>query len=394
MTYKLKIFTDCSVFDSETGEFRPAVMAVNGDRILRIITDEELASAADSLPEGDVISLGGSYVIPGLVDVHTHGRGGFDFNTASPEDYDSIALSYAKAGTTAVMPTLASAPVESLDASVKALGEYKNVPGSAAFVGIHLEGRYLSHSKRGAHPEKLLSAPSVEEICRFKDLGGDKRMRLTIAPELEGAEEMIKAATAMGITVSAGHTDANYKQLVEAVKNGVTGFTHTYNCMRPLHHRDPGGAGAALFCDDAYAEFICDGEHICPEMIRLSAWTKDPDHFVLITDSMEAAGCPEGEYSIAGLPVIVKDGRAVNIEGALAGSILDMFTGLVKFMEFTEYPLEEALPFATEIPAKMIGADDEVGALKEGLRADFIVIDDIHAPAIRKIFAGGEEVIR
>lgn len=379
----LRIYTDCLVYDTDTKSFIEASIVVNGDRI------EDVIKAGSALPKGEVISLGGKYVIPGLVDVHSHGRGGFDFNTASPEDYKKIALSYARAGTTAVMPTLASAPFDSLEASVKAIAEYENTPGSAAFAGIHLEGRYLSLAKRGAHPEKLLSNPSSEEIKHFKTLAGDTRMRLSIAPEIEGSDDMIHTALDLGITVSAAHTDANYAELIHAAGEGVTGFTHTFNCMRPIHHRDPGGAGAALLCDSAYAEFICDGLHIAPEMILLSHKVKVPDKFVLITDSMEAAGCPDGEYSIAGLPVFVKDGKAVNVEGALAGSTLDMFTGLVNYMHFCSLSLEEALPKATVNPAKMICADDEFGSIATGRRADLIVISDPEKPVIDTVIAGG-----
>ncbi len=386
MDCKVKIYTDCHVYDTDRRAFIDASVAVHGDRITAVI------ESGNSLPEGETVSLGGKYLIPGLVDVHSHGRGGYDFNTASAEDYDVIALSYARAGTTAVMPTLASAPLDSLEYSVKAIADRDNIPGSAAFAGIHLEGRYLSLSKRGAHPEKLLSNPSSEEIRNFKTLAGDTRMRLSVAPEIEGSDDMIHTALELGITVSAAHTDANFAELSHAVDEGVTGFTHTFNCMRPIHHRDPGGAGAALLIDSAYAEFICDGMHIAPEMILLSNKVKNPDKFVLITDSMEAAGCPDGEYSIAGLPVFVKDGKAVNIEGALAGSTLDMFTGLVNYMKFCSVSLEEALPKATINPAKMIGADDEFGSIVSGRRADFIVINNPESPAIDTVIAGGKEV--
>lgn len=386
MDSKVKIYTDCHVYDTDGGTFIKASVVVVGDRIDSIVKD------GDPLPHGEIVFLGGKYVIPGLVDVHSHGRGGFDFNTASPEDYGAIAYSYAKSGTTAVMPTLASDTLDSLEASVKAIAEYENTPGRAAFAGVHLEGRYLSHAKRGAHPENLLSNPSADEIRSFKTLAGDTRMRLSIAPELDGSDDMIHTALELGVTVSAAHTDANYEQLIHAVDEGITGFTHTFNCMRPIHHRDPGGAGASLLCDKAYSEFICDGMHISPEMILLSHKVKAPDKFVLITDSMEAAGCPDGDYSIAGLPVIVKDGKAVNIEGALAGSTLDMFTGMVNYMRFCSIPLEEAIPKATINPAKMIGADGELGSIAPGKRADFIVICDPENPEIDTVIAGGKEV--
>ena len=324
--------------------------------------------------------------------MHTHGRGGYDFNTAPEEKYDEIARLYARTGATAIMPTLASAPFPSFEKSVAAICRRRNIPGAAAFAGVHLEGRYLSPAKRGAHALELLASPSEDELRRLKILAGDGRMRLSMAPELAGADSMIRTALELGVTVTAAHTDANYKELMHAISAGVTGFTHAFNAMRPIHHRDPGGAGAALLCDGAYAEFICDGEHIAPEIILLSHRVKPADKLVLITDSMEAAGCPDGEYSIAGLPVTVKGGRALNSEGALAGSTLELFTALKNYMKFCSVTLEEALPRATVNPAKMIGADNEFGSIASGRRADFIVLDHTSDPVVGAVYAGGAEV--
>lgn len=387
MDTKTTIFTDCNVYCSDSESFRAASVVVDGDTVTGIIGESY------PLPEGNVISLGGRYVIPGLVDVHSHGRGGYDFNTAMPEDYRRVALSYAEVGTTSVMPTLASAPFEALESSTKAIAEHENRSGEAAFLGVHMEGRYLSPKKRGAHASSLLAPPSADELRRLKYLAKDTRMRLSMAPELDGAAEMLAAALELGIPVTAAHTDADYAQLVSAVNAGVIGFTHTFNAMRPIHHRDPGGAGAALLCDSAYAEFICDGLHLAPEIILLSHRVKPHDKFVLITDSMEAAGCPDGEYFIAGLPVTVKNGTALNSEGALSGSTLDMFTALTNYMKFCSLSLEEALPTATLNPAKMIGADAYVGSVSVGRRADMIVLDSTSSPRICTVYAGGTEVI-
>lgn len=387
MDTKKTIFTDCCVYRTDSESFRAASVVVRGDTVTDIIEE------SSPLPEGDIISLGGRYVIPGLVDVHSHGRGGYDFNTAAPELYSKIAASYAEVGTTSVMPTLASAPFDSLESSTKAIAEHKSRSGEAAFLGIHLEGRYLSPKKRGAHAAELLAPPSADELRRLKYLAKDTRMRLSMAPELDGAAEMIGAAIELGIPVTAAHTDADYAQLVSAVDNGIIGFTHTFNAMRPIHHRDPGGAGAALLCDTAYSEFICDGMHLAPEIILLSHRVKPHDKFVLITDSMEAAGCPDGEYFIAGLPVTVKNGLALNTEGALSGSTLDMFTALTNYMSFCSLSLESALPTATVNPARMIGADGFVGSVDIGRRADMIILNSTSSPRIHTIYAGGAEVI-
>lgn len=383
------ILHGCDIYDSDYETFVHGAILIEDGKFARVMRTDDISL----FPEGvKKIDMTGKYVIPGLVDVHTHGRAGYDFNTAPAEKYDEIALSYARTGTTTLMPTLASATLESLECSTAAIAARKNIPGTAAFAGVHLEGRYLSPKKRGAHAPEFLSDPSAAEIRRFREIAPDTRMRLSMAPELPGGDDMIRAARELGVVVTAAHTDADFAQLSHAVALGVTGFTHTFNAMRPIHHRDPGGAGAALLFDECYAEFICDGHHIAPEIIKLSWRAKVPDRFVLITDSMEAAGCPDGEYSIAGLPVFVRDGLAVNNEGALAGSTLDLFTALKNFMKFCGLSLEEALPSATSNPARMIGAADECGSIREGARADFIVISDKDDPVIESVVAAGKTV--
>ncbi len=381
-----KVFKNCKIYDTDTKNFS------DGDIRIHDCIISEIGNV--STDGAEVINLGEKYVIPGLVDVHTHGRGGYDFNTIKKENFDDIAYSYASVGTTTVMPTLASDTLDSMMKSTSELSEYEAKPGLAAFVGTHLEGRYLSVKKRGAHAIELLSSPSADEIKEFNKLRGNKLLRLSVAPELEGSREMIKAALDCGVTVTAAHTDADGDELKRSLTWGITGFTHTYNCMRPIHHRDPGGAGVSLTADNAYSEFICDGFHICPDVIKLSYRAKDKEHFVLVTDSMEAAGCPDGQYSIGGLPVNVVDGKAVNSEGAIAGSTLDLFTAVVNLMKFCGITLEEALPCATVIPARMIGAENICGSLKQGMRADFIVIADRQNPVRECVYAGGTEVCK
>ena len=216
--------------------------------------------------------------------------------------------------------------------------------------------------------------------------------RWSAAPELSGVEDFAKYAQEKGIVLSIAHSDADFEHAEEAIERGAVSFTHTYNAMSPLHHRNPGCVGAALLNDKAYAELICDGFHSHPAMTRLLARMKPANKLVLITDSMEAAGLSDGAYSIAGIPVFVKNGQAVNSEGAIAGSTITLFGGLTNFMKFTGKTLEEALPCATENPARMVGAFEQIGSVAAGKRADFLLIENKEAPVLKSVICGGKTV--
>ncbi len=349
--------------------------------------------SGDPTKDTEIIDCAGSYIIPGLVDVHTHGRGGYDFNTADAVGCRAMRRSYAEVGTTTVLATLASAPKDALYASMEAIGQNRGTEnGLAHIAGIHLEGRYLNPLRRGAHDQKLLAPLDADEVLSFLDKMAPAPMRISAAFELEGSEDFLQAVLSRGAIATLAHSDATYDEAMSAVAKGVTGFTHTFNAMRPLHHREPGNVAASLLCDEAYTELICDGEHIHPAMIAMAARLKPQDKVVLITDSMEGAGCPDGSYEIAGLPVLVKNGKAVNEEGAIAGSTLDMFTALKNYMAFTGLSLEEALPAATANPAAMTGLTSLCGSIERGLRADLLILQDKNAPAPASVWIAGKKI--
>lgn len=378
------IFKNGLVYSSGMREFIHTDLLVRDGKIV----DTSFHGDADNMTVVDCSAL---YILPGLVDVHTHGRAGFDFNTADVNDIRTMRRSYAKAGTTTVMATLASAEMNSLVSSTKAIQQNRSFEdGLANIAGIHLEGRYLNPKKRGAHAENLIFPLNSSELTGLMELMLPTPVHISAAVELDGGEDFVKAALSPGATVSLAHSNATYEEAMQAIEWGVTGFTHTFNAMRPLHHREPGNSAASLLCDTAYSEFICDGEHIHPAMIKLASRMKPDDKLVLITDSMEATGCPDGEYSIAGQPVFVKNGRAVNIDGALAGSTLDLFTALVNYMKFADKTLEEAIPCATSNPAAMVGTDNICGSIREGLRADFIMLRDKSSPEIESVWIAGK----
>lgn len=384
------IFKGAMVYSSCGRRFSAAdIYTENG--IITNVSNEEITVSPDSA----VIDCTGKYIIPGLVDVHTHGRAGFDFNTADESGVRTMLASYAAAGTTTIMATLASATPDSLHASMEAIGKCRaSVPGTAGIAGIHLEGRYLNKKRRGAHAEALLAPLCADELEELIRRMLPLPVHVSAAYELEGGEEFVKRAVSLGATCGMAHSDATYAEAMDAVQWGATSFTHTFNAMRPIHHREPGNAIASLMCDSAYTELICDGEHVNPAMIALAYRTKPGDKLVLITDSMEATGCSDGTYEIAGLKVYVRNGKAVNEDGALAGSTLDLFKAMKNFMGFCGIPLEEAIPCATSNPAAMVGISDVCGQIKTGLRADFIVLSDRENPEIEAVYASGVKVER
>lgn len=383
-----KIFKGAAVYSSCSGAFHTADVYVRDGVIFEISREIKTVSS-----DAETVDCTGKYIIPGLVDVHTHGRAGYDFNTADAAGVKAMRKAYAAVGTTTVMATLASATLDSFHTSMDIIGkEREPVPGLATIAGIHLEGRYLNVKRRGAHAESLLAPLCADEAEDLIERMLPLPIHITAACELDGGEEFVRRVVSLGATCGMGHSDATYEESMKAAAWGVTSFTHTFNAMRPIHHREPGNMVASLLCDSAYTELICDGEHVHPAMIRMARRTKPADKLTLITDSMEAAGCCDGEYAIAGLKVFVKNGKAVNEDGALAGSTLDLFTALKNYMRFCNVSLEEALPCATLNPAAMVGVADRCGQIKEGLRADFIVLTDCLNPEIEAVYASGVKV--
>lgn len=382
-------FIGGKVFDSKTRTFVEATVICRDGMFESI--DRTCARPADC----DMKNMAGRYMIPGLVDVHTHGRGGYDFTGVNEETMNRLMRSYAVAGTTSVMATLASAKLPCLRDSIYIANNYRamgGAPGCANLIGVHLEGRYLNPEKRGAHPLPLLANPVREEYAELVSLMLPTPAHVSFAPELPGGKDFITYLKDLGVTVGIAHTSATYEESLHAVSMGATSFTHTFNAMAGLTHRSPGTVGAALACDSAYAELICDGFHVHPDVVKLVYRCKPKDRLVLITDSLEAAGCPDGTYGIAGLPVRVVNGRAINAEGAIAGSTLSMFAALCNLMRYAGISLEEALPAATINPARMVGADSLIGSIKAGKRADFIIIDDPKTPHVSSVYVGAEKI--
>lgn len=347
------------------------------------------------------VDLGGACVMPGLVDVHTHGRIGIaaDEYGITEEKVLTLAKSYAVCGTTSFMATFATVEPDWYDNAIDSItgarrSQDEKVCG-ANILGIHFEGRYLSPAKKGAHAPELLSSLDADElagfITRMRNGCPDMRFHVTCAPELEGGEAFTRRAVSMDATVGIGHSNATLDECKAALSWGATSFTHLYCAMSAMAHRAPGCVGAGL-SSDAYTELICDGFHVAPDVVKITQRTKSPDKLVVITDSIIAAGMPRGVYKMGPMVCDTTNGKVGLLEDGvtISGSIIDMFTALKNFAEFTELSLEEAIPYATKNPAEMVGVYSRVGSLEVGKNADFLVLGD-DKKTISHVFVRGEK---
>lgn len=297
-------------------------------------------------------------------DIHTHGAMGHDVMSASPADLSEMQQFLATRGVAHYLPTTVTAPIDAtlraLDALANAI-ESKPRDGEAQPVGIHLEGPFLSHAKRGVHPADELQPPSIELFDRFNQAARGHIRVLTIAPELPGALDLIAHATSQGVRASLGHTNALAAEACAAIAAGATSATHTFNAMRALDHREPGVLGVTLDDDRLFAELICDGVHVAPELVRLWLKAKGRDRAILVTDAMSAAGMPDGDYMLGNLIVSVANGRAflagdlTQGKETLAGSVLTMDRAVHNLQRFTGASLAEAARLASHNPAALLG---------------------------------------
>lgn len=346
-----------------------------------LVKESEIAEVGPDLrtPRGaEVINATGLHIAPGFIDVHIHGGLGQMFEFADADGYAKVAARLAESGITEFLATIAALPHDNALDAVTTATAFAGATGGAKMIGIHMEGPYLSPEAAGAQLVSAMRKPSLDELEEYQKVAGDLLKIMTLAPELEGGLEFISELRRRDIVAAAGHSNATFDRIKEAVQAGLTHISHTYNAMRPLHHREPGVVGAALAMDALTTELICDGHHVHPAAVSVVMRCKPHDKIVLVSDAVAALGLPEGDHDFLGIPVLVKDGavRMKNSEN-LAGSVLTLDVAIKNvFNWFADIPLREIFMMASLNPAKAIGMDSSKGQIAVGRDADIILVDE------------------
>lgn len=345
------------------------------------VVDGKFGKVYTELPEGfdgvEVIDYSHATLAPGFVETHIHGYRGNDVMDANFDGVKAMAKGLIETGVTSWLPTTLTSSTESLNEVCQLIGEHYQAAEGAKIQGIFLEGPYFTEKHKGAQNPAYMSDPIIEQLAHWQALSGGIVKKIAIAPERNGVAEFTEYAVNHGIKIGLAHSDATYAQAEAAVQKGASIFIHTYNGMSGLHHREPGMVGAAMTQPNVYAEVIADGHHVHPKAIDVLVKVRGVDQMILITDCMRAGGLGDCMSTLGEFEVEVKDGQARLVNGgSLAGSVLEMITAVKNVVNWNIVTLEEAVKMASLNPAKSVGIDDVCGAIREGLAADFLVIND------------------
>ncbi|GAA3767785.1 N-acetylglucosamine-6-phosphate deacetylase [Terriglobus aquaticus] len=360
---------------------------------------ERISTRAEAELPANTLDLGDATLAPGFLDVHVHGAGGRDVMEGTQDAVETTACMLARFGTTSFLATTVTAPIDHTLSALEALAdsiESEPTAAGARPIGIHLEGPFISHAKRGVHPVANILPPSIGLFDRFQQAARGHIRLMTIAPETEGATELIAHAAASGVRLSMGHSNATAAETRSGIATArraaptqAVSATHTFNAMRALDHREPGILGVTLDDADLFAELICDGIHTTPEAVRLWFRSKGENRAILVTDGMAATGMPDGDYKLGELDVTVRDGVCTS-SGVLAGSVLTMQRAVANLQAFTGASLATAVRLATHNPAALLGLADEQAGMVPGAEASFTVFDK--AGAFRGTVLRGEHL--
>lgn len=372
-----RVVTDYEVWND-------AAILIEGCMIREVSRDDALLDEAD-----EVRDYGDSFIMPGFIDLQVNGGFGVDLAT-EPDRAPEFSQKLLSTGTTSYMPTLISSPESLYEEALSGLDRVvAGDPGSGAeILGVHLEGPFISLEKRGAHAASYVRQADPDLLCRLMERGPVRMV--TLAPELEGAEELVSLAVSRGVVVSAGHSSATFEVAYEAFDHRVASVTHLFNAMGPMHHRQPGVAGAAFAHPRVVCGIIADGLHVHPEMVGLSFRMLGPDRTYLVTDATAATGMGPGEYALATRTVYQDANMARLGSGAIAGSLLTMSEAFQNILAFTGCTIAEAARMASTTPARLSGEGRRKGRLAPGYDADVTVLgSDL---AVEAVWKGGDEV--
>jgi N-acetylglucosamine-6-phosphate deacetylase len=376
------LFTDARLIGTPEPLSGPGWLATSGGTIaaLGAGTPDEARRAGRT-----VVDVRGQTLMPGFVDVHVHGAVGHEAMDGNADGLRAMAQFFASRGVTSFLPTTWTASRTSTLAALRAIAEARSFTGGARILGAHMEGPYLSPARCGAQDPSEIRGVDRDEAAAFLDTGAVRL--ITVAPEAEGADELLDECVRRGVTVSVGHTDATYEQVAAALTRGARHMTHTYNAMSPLRHRAPGAVGAALALSGFGAEVIADEVHVHPAAVHALVRARGADEVVLVTDAIRPTGTSTADGRLQGRPVAVRDGAVRFENGQLVGSVLTMDLALRNVLRITGRPLAELWPVASRNPASAAGVADRTGRLAPGLDADLVVLDEQHR-VVRTVVEG------
>jgi N-acetylglucosamine-6-phosphate deacetylase len=324
----------------------------------------------------EIIDLNGKMIMPGFIDLHVHGGGGSAFNSGNKQDYDRIIEYFISHGTTGLLATLAVDEKKKFLNSIRRISDYSRTGKYHNIVyGTHIEGPYLNRKMMGALNPSFMWKPDLKNWKVLSKTGNESIKMMTIAPELDGAAEIMSTASSEGVVLAIAHSDAHFENIEVAIDNGLSQVSHIFNAMKPMHHRVPGIVTAAMIKQELKVHLIADTVHVHPAVMQLLYKLKGGGGIILVTDAISASGKPDGKYKLAGQDIIVRNSIAYSKSGKLSGSTVTLESAVRNMIKYAEVPLTEAVRMATLNPARVLGIDHQKGVIAAGKDADIVVLD-------------------